>query len=286
MQVTPTEPFTNAAYVPTLLGRLTKDVKAATATLTPKEARFLVDLYYTMQDERIRQAGQVRSLVASGEPHETISWVLAQSETLERNVRGMLDAYTQHEATGMGRWARSQAGIGPVIAAGLVANIDITKAPTVGHIWRFAGLDPTQEWRKGEKRPWNASLKTLCWKLGESFVKVSGNAEAYYGQVYAQRKLYELGRNERGELASQAEAKLAKAKIGKDTDAYKAYSTGTLPPAHLHARAKRYAVKLLLAHFHEVAYTRHFGKAPPLPYAIAQAGHAHKIDPPNPDVGL
>jgi len=49
MQVIPTEPFTtepftSAAYVPTLLGRLTKDVKAATATLSPKEARFLVDL--------------------------------------------------------------------------------------------------------------------------------------------------------------------------------------------------------------------------------------------------
>jgi len=286
MQVTPTEPFTTAAYVPTLLGRLTKDVKAATATLSVKESRFMVELYYQMQDERIRQAGQVRSLVASGEPHETISWVLAQSETLERNVRGMLDAYTQHEATGMGRWARSIVGIGPVIAAGLVANIDITKAPTCGHIWRFAGLDPTQEWRKGEKRPWNASLKTLVWKLGQSFMKTQNNPNDVYGKVYVTRKAREQEKNLAGDFAAQAEAKLAKVKIGKDTDAYKAYSTGKLPPAHIDARARRYAVKLLLAHFHEVAYTRHFGKAPPLPYAISQGGHAHKIDPPNPGVGL
>jgi hypothetical protein len=44
----------------------------------------------------------------------------------------------------------------------LLARIDIVKAPTAGHIWRYAGLDPTVRWNKGEKRPWNAGLKVLC----------------------------------------------------------------------------------------------------------------------------
>ena len=72
---------------------------------------------------------------------------------------------------------------------------------------------------------------------------------------------------------------LTKKKIGKDTDAYKAYSIGKLPPAHLHARATRYAVKLFLAHLHEVMYVQHHGRKPPLPYAIGILGHAHKIEP-------
>jgi hypothetical protein len=54
-----------------------------------------------------------------------------------------------------------------------------------------------------------------------------------------------------------------------------------LPPAHIHARAKRYAVKLFLAHYQQVAYELHFGKKPPNPYPIEILGHAHMIDPPN-----
>jgi hypothetical protein len=80
--------------------------------------------------------------------------------------------------------------------------------------------------------------------------------------------------------AEQAKAVLEKKKIGKTTDAYAAYSIGKLPPAHIHARAKRYAVKLFLAHLHEVWYTKHFGEAPPKPYPIAILGHAHYLAPP------
>ena len=46
--------------------------------------------------------------------------------------------------------------------------------------------------------PRNASLKNLCWKLGESFVKVSGSEDAFYGQEYAKRKKFEIDRNEQG----------------------------------------------------------------------------------------
>ena len=56
------------------------------------------------------------------------------------------------------------------ISAGLMANIDITKVQTAGQIQAFAGLDPTREWNKGEKRPYNARLKALCWKIGQCFI--------------------------------------------------------------------------------------------------------------------
>ena len=149
-------------------------------------------------------------------------------------------------------------------------------------MWRFAGLDPTLTWEKGQKRPFNAALKVLAFKIGESFVKVQNNDKDVYGKLFVQRKAFEAARNERGELADQAVAKLAKFKIGKDTDAYKAYSVGKLPPAHIHARARRWTVKLLLAHTWEEMYRRHYGKAPPLPYPVSHLGHAHKIERPNP----
>ena len=174
---------------------------------------------------------------------------------------------------------RTVLGVGPVIAAGLLAHIDITRAQTAGAIWRYAGLDPTSEWKKGEKRPFNASLKTLCWKLGESFVKVSGNEKSLYGKLYRDRKEVEIAKNEAGDFADQAKAKLEKFNIGKTTDAYKAYSTGKLPPAHVHARAKRYAVKMFLAHLHEIWYEIETGDKAPVPYVMAHAGHTHKIEP-------
>jgi hypothetical protein len=178
-------------------------------------------------------------------------------------------------------WARSIVGIGPVISAGLLAHIDITKAPTVGHIWRYAGLDPTQSWEKGQKRPWNARLKTLCWKIGESFVKVSGNEKDIYGKVYKERKEIETARNEKLEFSEQAIAILGKKRFGADTQAKKFYEQQMLPPAHIHARAKRYAVKLFLSHLHHVWWEVQTGEKPPKPYVLTHMGHAHYIAPPN-----
>lgn len=257
--------------------RLTKDLKEASYILSDDEARFLVDAYYMMQDNRIRSAGQIRSMSETGEPNEVLQWLLNQNQTLENQVKRALDAYSG--AHPIGQWAREQKGVGPVIAAGLLAHLDIKKAPTNGHFWSFAGLDPRTTWKKGEKRPFNASLKVLAWKLGESLVKVSGYEDAFYAQLYVQRKEQEVAKNEAGEFADQAKAKLEKFNIGKGTDAYKAYSQGKLPPAHIHARAKRYAVKRFLSDLHYVWFMHEFGKEPPAPYAVAHLEHAHWIKP-------
>lgn len=263
----------------TPVARLTRDIKAAAATLSDAEARFLVDSYYTMQNARIRAGNQIDALRRNEEPNSVLSWLSEQDRVLEAQVRRALDAYSA--AHPVGAWLRGVKGIGPVLAAGLLAHIDIERAPTAGHIWRFAGLDPTSVWAKGGKRPWNARLKVVCWKLGESFVKVSGDPEAFYGQAYATRKARESAKNAAGDFAAQAAARLAAARIGKATEAYKHYAAGRLPPAHVHARAKRWAVKLFLAHLHEQLYRQRYGKPPPLPYPIAHLGHAHRIEPPS-----
>ena len=248
------------------------------------EARLLVDAYYAMQKQSIALNNQFKGVIRDAdkahttpEPTSGLEWVFGQSKVLEDQVKKILGVYTEtHEMS----WFFEQTlGIGPVLAAGLLAHIDITKAPTAGHIWRFAGLDPTLNWEKGKKRPYNATLKTICWKIGDSFVKVSGRDDAFYGKVYRERKEYEIKRNEAGELADQAEAKLKKFKIGKTTDAYKAYIEGRLPPAHIDARARRYAVKFFLSHLQYRWWEDTYGEAPPKPYAIAILGHAHMIEP-------
>jgi hypothetical protein len=279
------------------------------ATLGENELRTLVEHYYQSQDFRKASNNQTRAIdqgADEGAPsHQTLDWLNKQFETIEVVIRAALDVYGEHHPKA--QWLRGVVGIGPVIAAGLIANIELqpwsckrterkqkackpdapctpdcgrTQINSVGAIWRFAGLDPTSQWGKGEVRPWNARLKVLCWKIGDSFVKLSNHPECYYGAVYKKRKAYEIERNEAGGNAEAAAAKLKQFNIGKSTDAYKSYSVGKLPPAHIDARARRYAVKLFLAHMFEVWYELEFGKKPPLPYPIAHMGHKDYVPPP------
>lgn len=258
--------------------RLTRDLRESARTLTEAEARYLVDLYYTIQNYRIRSGNQVRAASEDDEPHALVTWSFDVFDTVEKSIRSAMQKYAQaHRA---GEWALSIYGIGPVISAGLLAHIDIHKAPTVGHIWRFAGLDPTLRWGKGEKRPYNARLKVLCWKIGDSFVKLRGSEKDIYGKLYEARKALELERNERGDFAEQARATLEGKKIRK-RETRATYEAGKLPAGRLDLRARRYAVKLFLAHLHHVMYESTFGEPPPKPYVIAIQGHGHYMGPPN-----
>lgn len=260
--------------------RLTRDLRASARLLGQHEARYLVDLYYQTQENRIRAAHQQRLSADGAEPHALIAWVFGTMETVERDIARALDAYSA--AQEVGAWARSIHGIGPVIAAGLLAHIDIEKAPTVGHIWRFAGLDDpaNYEWKKGKKRPWNARLKRLCWIIGGSFVKTKASDKSIYGKVYERRKAQEVERNEAGRFADQARRSLEERKI-IDKDLRATLESGKLPDGRIDLRARRVAVKLFLAHYHHVAFESHFGEPPPKPYVIEHGGHAHFLGPPN-----
>lgn len=228
------------------------------------EARNIVDIYYSIQKLRIIMNNRIFAAKKNNESSEVMNWIHAALVKLESEVKKALKSYADNNY--MGQWAQGIIGIGPVLSSGLLAYINIEVAPTVGHIWSYAGIVGTlqKEWKKGEKRPWNANLKTLCFKIGESFVKVSGNEDSLYGRIYRDRKQLEIFRNEKLMFKDLADKRVNE--VNKSTDAYKYYKKGMLPPAHIHARARRYAVKLFLAHWHEMAYKNHFNTEPPKPF--------------------
>ena len=341
------------------LTRLTRDLREAARDMSVDEARFTVDTYYQHQGIRIRTANQIAAQRKAGEPHRVLDWILLGSQFVENQVKAALAKWV--EGHSMGAWMTGQLGVGPVIAAGILSRIDMDRAPTAGHIWAFAGLDPSKSWSKGQKRPWNADLKRICWLLGESWVKLSGryargDEKCFYTGIYLKRKAYEIARNNRGEFADQAARALKQKNFDKKDTATKKWLEGDLPalgerwvrmtatrpgghggpslpafridtdktdeidrlealrlhmkflgatltdkwvvkitpfpelppeeihqmlsPGHIHSRAKRYAVKLFLAHMHEVWWWLREGEAPVLPYPSAMLDHAHKIDPP------
>lgn len=135
------------------------------------------------------------------------------------------------------------------------------------------------------RRPWNNSLKVLCWKAGESIVKTQNHKDSQYGSYFRLWRNQEEVRNEQGLFADQAAKIIDTRNIGKDTDAYAAYSIGKLPRAHLHARARRRVIKLYLSHLNAVNYMLHHnGEPAPRPYTIAVLGHGNYVPIPNLDV--
>lgn len=259
--------------------KMTRELKAAAGKLSEREARYLVDVYYSIQDFRIQAGAQVRAGLEGEEPQPHSLWLGEQMRTLEGEMKKVLHAYAKGQR--VGRWLLSIYGIGPVIAAGFLSHFDIRRAPTAGHFWSFAGLNPTAVWEKGKKRPWNAKLKRLCWIAGESFKKFSAHDDCFYGHIYRERKALEVARNEALAFREQAEATLASKRIG-DNDTRRAYEQGMLPPGRLDLRATRYAVKLLLAHLHHCLYEEVLGEPPPKPYIITHSdgAHTHIIGPP------
>ena len=257
--------------------RLSKDLRAAAKLLPPQQQRILVDQYYQVQEARKRAANQLRH--AKEEPNEWLMFMALALVRLEKLVAGGLDIASNQQA--VSRWAKEQVGIGPVLAAGLAAYIDITKTPSVSALWSLAGLNPDAVWAKGELRPWNQKLKNLRWKIGDSFMKFHNHERCTYGHLYAARKQLEVQRNADGLFREQAEKTLANRNI-RDKATRAIYEAGQLPAGRLELRAERVAVKRFLAHYWSVAYYEHYGKIPPPPYILAaQPGiHTHYVPPP------
>jgi hypothetical protein len=264
--------------------RMSRDLRAAAATMKDEEARYLVDAYYQRQDDRKRAKNQARAMDkehGTGEPHVVIDWLGNNDMMMEKQIHGALEKYAMaHE---LGRWMMNNYGIGPVISAGLLSTLntlDPEKTNTTGKFWALCGQAPGQKRVAGQKLNYNPRLKTLAYHIGECVKKVCNKEEAFYGHIYKKRKEYEVTKNEKGDYAEQAAAAL-QGKKWKNAEVKKIYESGKLPPGHLDRRACRVAAKMFLSHVHELWYEFTTGNRPPAIYSIGHMGHTDYVAPPN-----
>lgn len=274
----PSDDFNPEDFDFPMFNRFARDLRTLTVELNSRSAREIVAAYYNLQENRIAFAAQARELQKADSPSELVEFLSFNLGLMEKALKNPLESYAQNSV--VGSWAMSQYGIGPVLAAGLMAHIDITKAPTAGSVWRYAGLDPTIVWEKGQKRPYNAELKTLCWKIGQSFMKFSGREECFYGKLYRQDKERRIAKNEAGDYSEFAGEILTK-KNFKQNQTRKTLESGKLSDGQIDAQARRFAVKIFLSHYHAVAFQDYHGEPAPRPYIIAHGGHVHEIAIPN-----
>jgi hypothetical protein len=263
---------------------LSKDVRAMAIEFDQNSVKDLVATYYRIQGDRIALAAQARELKSDDSPYQLTQYLSDQLHHMESSLISPLKTFAQSYK--VGKWALSQYGIGPVITAGLISHIDISKAHTAGSVWRYAGMDPTVIWERGQKRPWNADLKVLTWKIGQSFMKFSGRDECFYGKLYRSDKDRRVEMNENGAFAERAKSILS-AKKFKDNATRRKLEQGYLSDAQIDAQARRFAAKIFLSHFHTVWYEDYHTQLQgtpvraPRPYAIEHGGHSHIIEIPN-----
>jgi hypothetical protein len=248
-----------------------------TLALKTHEIAEMVELYYDCQQLRIAHANKERT----EPPSELAEWLDFWNHAGETVITGALKRWVESaDSPAECKWAYAQVGIGPVIAAGLSAHIDVAKADTVSAVWKFAGLAPGFDRRvKGTKLPYNGRLKVLCFKIGESFVKFSGKEDARYGEFYKQFKAEEIRKNEAGLYKEAAKRELETKRFKQEDSVTKQrLKDGKLSDAHLHARAKRKTVKLFLSHYYVIGREAR-GLAVRPPYSKTILGHDGLIEP-------
>ncbi|MEM5855669.1 MAG: hypothetical protein QW472_05145 [Candidatus Aenigmatarchaeota archaeon] len=176
---------------------------------------------------------------------ENLIWFHNKLYETEKELQKRLDVWSKNHKLRK-EFLNYVRGIGGVLASGIIAWLDevILKAEHPSSLWKYCGLYPGSERKRGEKLPYNLRLKSFCWKIGQSFIKFK-----CFG-----RKLYDRFKEE----AKQ-----------KHPDWNK---------MHIHNHARRKVVKVFLACLWKK--WREMNNLPtPEPYAIAHLKHSDLITP-------
>jgi len=263
--------------------------------------RQLVSSYYGIQKVRVAMGNRTMAIVKEyGETEHTkmLKDVYDISEKIEKTIVKYIRSIVK-EFPIYTQWLKYVVGVGDVLAAGLIAGIKTpARFSNISKLWHYCGQHvvdgeaPSRQ--RGAKVDWNPFMRTLCWKLGESFVKTKG----FYRSAYDRFRGEEERKNEEGIIRPidkcvgyiprddkvveiVGDKPLTKSKIEKLKKMGYAELRVGMTKAHIHARAKRKTVKLFLAHlWHK--WREIEGLPITKPYAHTLLGHSDFVEPPEP----
>jgi len=238
---------------------------------TTKQVQTLVLVHSKINDLK----EEIDTIISSNKDFPILDSVNHSLDLAERSISRPMASYADQKI--VGKWAINQMGIGPVFAAGLLSHIDVQKSRTVGDLWRYAGLDPSD---KTSKTNINSDLKSLCWKIGTNFAKYSSKSDCFYGHLYLQDRTRRLDNNENGLYSAKASSILQNLDSRYESDRH-ILSQGKLSVNQIEAQARRFAVKIFLSHYYAVAYHEIFDSPADRPTTISINGTKQEIQIPD-----
>lgn len=139
--------------------KIDQDTKKAVqlVEIDKTQMRYLVDLFYQTQDTRIEAQNRIRAINQGKDsaPNNTstaiLKWNLANVMIQEAELKKIIETAVQ--SCQIGRWLLAVNGIGPLIAASLIAYLDIDKAKHATGFHQYAGLN-------NNNRPWLGAAKS------------------------------------------------------------------------------------------------------------------------------
>ena len=155
--------------------------------------RTMLDTRDQIQKIRVRFGNRIDAVIREVDTYDEQSLELLQryySEFL--NLERQLDADIANQLKDESIYEAliSIKGIGPKLAAKLLALIDIRRADTVSALWRYAGYavidGKSEQPTRGEKLHYNKRLKTACYLIAKSFL----SSDSPYRRVYDEAKVH------------------------------------------------------------------------------------------------
>lgn len=178
-------------------------------------------------------------------------------KSLEERFKRFMERYVREHSPIYVRWLSRIRGIGPLLCMNLELFLgDCSRFPHPSAVWKYAGMHVVNgeapKRRKGEKLDFRLDLRTLCWKLTDSFIKQ---------RTPCYRTIYDMEKERQLELMEKGAENAPKSKL------------------HADLRARRKAAKLFLQHYFTVA--RYLAGLPvPPPYPLSHLRHVEYIPPP------
>lgn len=237
----------------------------------PKHLDFLVKTQLAI--EKIRIAAQVRNshLHLRGENDPICGELQKRVQAVEDFVdKTVADTIKDHPAYD---WFSQVKGVGKENIAKVIGLVDITRAPHISSLWKFAGMH-TQNGKapkpeKGKKLDYNSTLRTMCWRLGSSLIRAKGKFYQYY---LKEKNKYQTRFKNQGYKIMPSD------KLPTDKKGRKYEPKDVLSEGHLDNMARRKMIKLFLSMLY-VAWRSQLGLPISSPFSIVHLGHNHLYKP-------
>jgi hypothetical protein len=165
----------------------------------PTPLRVLVDLRQNTQKQRVAMSNRIEAVDSGRAPYNEHTYSIYQKwfqrfKTTELQVDGDIrDLAENYEIIDIMCMVK---GIGPLLAAKIVALIDIHESPHVSSLWRFAGYGVSEGKAdrpiSGQPLVYNQRLKSMMFVIGQSLLKTRSPYAAIY---YEAKEYYENNRD-------------------------------------------------------------------------------------------